>query len=219
MMKILLNASLISLFLLITIFPVSVKGQLQKPVETEYQINTSSNFKAYSREFLASELGLVGGSVIAAGLVVTGLMNAFAGNGQLAAPLLIGGLVTGLSTPVLMGLLMHRVGKKYDPSRKLGYAILGSFAGTVTTAGILQLMGVTSSPPRFLTTTISLIVPSLIGVIVYNAFPKSKDIEIGKALINKSNGTLSPGIPSLSLVQNPINNDLNVQLSLLRVRF
>lgn len=214
-----LNIVLVCVILLITIFPISVKGQLQNPIGSEHQIDTSSKFKAYSREFLASEFGLVGGSAIAAGLMVTGILNAFAGNGQLAASLLIGGLVTGLSTPVLMGLLMHRTGKKYDPSRKLGFAILGSFVGTVTTTGILQLMNFTDSRPRFLTTTISLIVPSLIGVIVYNAFPKSKSIEIGKALINKSNGTLSPGIPFLSLVQNPINNDLNLQLSLLRVRF
>ena len=196
---------------------VSLRSIQLSPFIGSSDLSTSN--KGYAMEFLAYELGYLGGSAITAGLFIGGFIAVWGGNGYLGAPFLITSLVTAIGTPVFAAYTMSLFGRKHHSDGKFGTAVWGSYLGIGVTAGV-SLLGsylVTSTTDyndgnrnlygfyNALNTTALIILPGIIAVSIYNIFPKAKTEEIGNALFNGNGGKFTPGIPALSISPNPFD--------------
>ncbi len=183
--------------------PVSVSGQ--------YRQDDQARKKVQHKEWAGAGLTMIGGSLVGGGMIIVGIIGAFAGE-SFARPLLIAGFGIATATPLMAGYVIHQIGQKNGYGGKFGYAVLGCYAGVLVSSGISSLTRILASSldgPGIYALSLasglfSLAVPALTGVYFYNKFPKKKDAPIGLSLINTNNGKVSLGIPTMTMNPHPI---------------
>ncbi len=175
-------------------------------------------------EYMAYELGFLGGSGATVLFFMVGFAAVWVGNGALAIPCIILSGVSALATPYFSGRLLEWAGRNYHPEGTKKSAIIGSYIGIGAiglSAYLIQLSrhGYNVGMNRLLIGSF-FILPGIVAVAAYNMSGNSKETLTNTALVNLKGGKLSAGMPNITISPKPFSPGENfTQFKLISLKF